>query len=550
MTKVRILFFGFIVLFCVIILRLFYIQVINPVKTSEYLKTKKIVPQRGRIFDRNMLPIVTNQRKYRLFMEPQKIEGTSDVFSTIAKILDVDQASVEARFDKTKNWVSIQSGLEKQQVDLLKMTKFTGLGFDEEQSRYYPEGSSSAHILGFVGKNEESDSVGYFGIEGFYDKDLSGLPGLIRSDRDLLNQPIFLGTQEKTEPENGRDLVLTIDKSVQSIVKKHLKDGLDLYQAKKGCVIVADPFTLEILSLSCLPDYDPDTYYTTSEEVFKNSAISDLYEPGSIFKPLIMAAALEKKSIKPNDIYDESGPVSIGEYTIKTWNNSYEGKINMTRILEKSSNVGMVYIGQKMGNKLLYDSIQKYRFGHNTDIDLQGEVPGYIKPFSDWYKIDFSTATFGQGLVVTPIQMLRAFASLINGGHLMRPFIVKQIIGEKQKIDIAPKEVDRVISDKTSELLKKMLYATIENGETKWLKPKGYSIGGKTGTAQIALKGQYDSSKTIASFIGFAPISNPKFLALVVVYEPKTSQWGSETAAPIFFNIAKELIVYYNIAPQ
>ena len=203
-----------------------------------------------------------------------------------------------------------------------------------------------------------------------------------------------------------------------------------------------------------------------------------------------------------------------------------------------------------MGKKLLFDSIQKYRFGHNTDIDLQGEVPGYIKPYTNWYEIDFATATFGQGLVVTPIQMIRAFASLINGGHLMQPFIVKQMIGEKQKVDIFPKEIDRVISEKTSDLIKKMLQSTIDNGETKWLKPKGYSIGGKTGTAQIALKGQYDSSKTIASFIGFAPVNKPKFLALVVLYEPKTSQWGSETAAPLFFNIAKELIVYYNIAPQ
>lgn len=552
MTKIRILFFGFVFLFFIIILRLFYIQIISPVNTSEYLKTKTIYPQRGRIFDRNMLPLVTNQTKYRLFMEPQKIldENEERIFSTIAQILKVDEATIAARFDKTKNWVSIKTGVTKEQVDMLEQTKIKGIGFDEEQSRYYPEGSSSAHILGFVGKNEESDSVGYFGIEGYYDKDLSGLPGLIRSDRDLLNQPIFLGTQEKTDPENGRDLVLTIDKSVQNIVKNKLKEGIELYGAKKGCAIVADPITMEILSLSCLPDYDPDAYYVTSEDVFKNSAISDLYEPGSTFKPLIVASALENKSIRIDDIYDESGPITIGEYTIQTWNNSYEGKISMTRILEKSSNVGMVYIGEKMGNKLLYDSIQKYRFGQSTDIDLQGEASGYIKPFSTWYKIDFATATFGQGIAATPIQMIRAFSSLINGGHLMRPYIVKQLISGKQKVDIFPKEIDRIMSDSVSESLKKMLYLTIENGETKSLKPKGYSIGGKTGTAQIAIKGHYDASKTIASFIGFAPVSSPRFIALVVLYEPRTSQWGSETAAPIFFNIAKELIVYYNISPQ
>ncbi|PIY71968.1 hypothetical protein COY87_03450, partial [Candidatus Roizmanbacteria bacterium CG_4_10_14_0_8_um_filter_33_9] len=436
MTKVRLLFFSFICLFLIIILRLFYIQVINPVNTSDYLKTKTIYPQRGRVFDRNMLPLVTNQTKYRLFMEPQKVKNEYDTFKTIAPILGMEEASIEARFDKTKNWVSIKLGLSKNQVTQLELTKLTGMGYDEEQTRYYPEGSASAHILGFVGKNIEGDSVGYFGIEGYYDKDLSGLPGLIRSDRDLLNQPIFLGTQEKTAPENGRDLVLTIDSSVQNIVKKQLKEGIDRYDAKKGCVIVADPKTMEILSLICLPDFDPEVYYSTSEETFKNSAISDLYEPGSTFKPLIMAAALQNKAIKINDIYNESGSVTIGEYTIQTWNNSYEGKINMTRILEKSSNVGMVYIGEKMGNKMLFDTINKYRFGEKTDIDLQGEVSGYIKPYSKWYPIDFATATFGQGLVVTPIQMIRAFASIINGGHLMQPFIVKQLISDKQKIEI------------------------------------------------------------------------------------------------------------------
>ena len=209
----------------------------------------------------------------------------------------------------------------------------------------------------------------------------------------------------------------------------------------------------------------------------------------------------------------------------------------------------MVFIGSKMGNDRLYQSILQYGFGEYTNIDMEGEASGFLKPRKAWYPIDYSTATFGQGLAVTPIQMITAFSAVINGGKLMKPYVVKELRGETiQKVE--PIFIRQVVSKKTSDIMKKMLLGTIENGETKYLKPKGYQIGGKTGTAQIPIEGHYDATKTIASFIGFSPIKNPQFIGLVIVKEPKTSQWGSETAAPIFFDIAKELIVYYNIAPE
>jgi len=352
------------------------------------------------------------------------------------------------------------------------------------------------------------------------------------------------------EAEDGRDLILTIDKAVQMIIKNRLKKAIKTYQAKEGCVIVVDPLNLEVLGLSCLPDFDAEQYYKFDETFYKNSALTNLYEPGSIFKPLIVAAAVEEKAIKPNDIYNETGPLQFGEYRIQTWNNKYEGKISITRILEKSSNVGMVYIGEKLGNKKIYQYLNDYGFGKKTDIDLQGEFVNQIKPFNNWYPIDFATVTFGQGIAVTPLQMVKAFASLINGGQLLQPHVVKQINDNSTIRNIQKKLVKRILSTQTSEVIKKMLQSTVENGEISWAKPKGYLIGGKTGTAQVAIKGHYDSSKTIASFIGFAPVSNPKFLTLVILKEPKTSQWGSETAAPLFFEIAKDLIVYYNIAPE
>lgn len=549
MTKLRLLLFGFLGIFGVVILRLFFIQVLHPDLHQDYLSTRKLQPERGKLFDCNGQPIVMNQMLYKLFFEPKLIKDKEKTVSTLAKILQMEEASIAARIDVTKTWTSVVGGIEKKTRDRIFDLTLSGLGFDEEWSRYYPDASIAAHLAGFVGKNDDGIDVGRSGIEGFYDKDLAGLPGLIRSDLDIQGRPIFLGTQERIDPENGRDLYLTIDKSVQMLVKEKLASGLEKYGAKEGCAIVANPNTMEIYALSCLPDYDPTTYYKFNNAVFRNTAISDAYEPGSTFKPLIMAAGIEANVIQPDTIFNEEGPVRIGEYTIKTWNNAYEGRITLTRVLEKSSNVGMVFVGEKLGKKRLYDAIFQYGFGESTRIDLEGEATGFFKKKNEWYPIDYATATFGQGLAVTPIQMITAFASIINGGKLMRPYVVRELRGEKiQKVE--PTVVRTVISTQTSDKIKKMLYATIENGETKFLKPKGYQIGGKTGTAQIPIEGHYDASRTIASFIGFSPIKHPQFIGLVIVKEPKTSQWGSETAAPIFFEIAKDLIVYYNIAPE
>lgn len=550
--KIKLLFGIFIIFFLLIIAKLWYIQFFQPVNpgSDAYLKTKRINAERGRIFDINSKPLVLNQNSYLLYFEPKKISDKLSLFRQISSLIDVPEASIEAKYDDTKYWLAVKSGINEETKKKIDSLKIQGIGFQYEMKRYYPEASLAAHLIGFVGKNKENEDVGYFGLEGFYDKDLKGLPGFLESERDLIDRPIFIGNQERVEPENGRDLILSIDKSVQEISKRKLLEGIEQYKAASGCAITADPYTMRIISLVCLPDFDIDRYYLFSEEYFKNPAISDLYEPGSTFKPLIVAAAINEKKIKPDDFYDENGQIKIGEYNIKTWNNQYEGKISITRILEKSSNVGMVYIGSKLGNDKIFEYLKKYGFGSTTGIDIQGENSGYLRSKNNWYEIDYATTTFGQGIVVTPIQMIRAFASLINGGKLMRPSVVSKMVSDKRENELLAKQERQVISPNTSEIIKKMLISTVEHGEYKWRIPEGYKIGGKTGTAQIAISGHYDPSKTIASFIGFAPAEKPKFLTLVILKEPKTSQWGSETAAPIFFEIAKELLVYYNIAPQ
>ncbi len=545
------LYFFLLVLFAVFV-KLFYIQVIEAgVFATDHLQTRKIMPERGKVYDRNGLPLAVNQTKYTLYVEPKLVKASkSDLVEELDEVLKLGEATLEAKIDMSKVWLAVARGLDQDKRDAILKKKLAGVGFENEPKRFYPESSLSAHLLGFVGKDEEGEDTGYFGIEGFYEKELIGLPGYLKTERDVLDKPIFVGHQERVEPENGRDLVLTIDKSVQNIVKTKLKDAVDKFGAASACATVADPYTMEILAQVCLPDFDPDKFYEASPESYINTTLSSTYEPGSTFKPLIMAAAIEEKAVKPLDSMNESGKLEIGGFQIKNWNDKYAGKISMTNILEKSSNIGMVYVGRKLGEDKLYNYLDRYGFGRPTGIDLQGEAGGILRPQEDWYEINYATASFGQGIAVTQIQLVRAFASLVNGGYLMRPYVVKEIHqGDKIRTK-EPKVEDRILSERTSEVMKKMLQSAVANAEAKFIIPPEYKIGGKTGTAQIALEGSYDAKKTIASFIGFAPVEKPRFIALVVVREPKTSQWGSETAAPVFFEIAKELFVYYNIVPE
>lgn len=551
MKKLNFLLWIFTLALLAIIVKLFFIQIISSSSFSQnYLQLRKIPPTRGIIFDRHYQPLVTNQVTYLLYIEPNKITDKEVFIGKIEKIIHLGKATLEAKLKTGKYWVPVVNQLDEKVKREIMRLKLEGVGFEENKRRYYPEGSLAAHLLGFVGKNEKGEDIGYFGIEGYWDKDLAGLPGILKTERDILGVPIFVGVQDKVEAEDGADLILTIDKTVQMLAKEKLKLGLERYGAREGCIIVANPSTMEILSLVCLPDFDPNKYYQFSEEYFKNPAISNLYEPGSIFKPLIMAAALNEKKISLSEFYNEKGPIEIDGYEIRTWNNKYEGKISITRIIEKSSNVGMVYVGEKLGREKILFYLKQFGVGELTGIDLQGEVAGFLREKKDWYPIDYATVTFGQGIVVTPIQMVRAFSSLVNGGIIFKPFVVKEIKRGDETLRIRPQKERQVISVLVSEKIKKILESAVENGEVRWAKPKGYRIGGKTGTAQVPIKGHYDPTKTIASFIGFAPVDNPKFIILVMLKEPSASPWGSETAAPLFFELAKELLVYYNIAPE
>ena len=554
MKKLKLVFVLIISGYILVLLSLLRIQFFttNYSDNADYIKKSIIPAKRGIIYDANGEILAGSSINYDISVDPQFFKPVENDIGKIADLLSVDVASIEARLKAgAPRWASLAIAVPTEKYLAMKALGFAGVYGEQRLQRVYPEASLSGTLTGFVGNDAEGKQIGYYGLEGYYESELKGLEGFYAGERDLSYRPMFFGYQDRLESQDGRDLYLTIDKSVQQIVKNVAVKGMNLHKPKEICIIVANPNTMAILGLTCLPDYDPTNYGQFPDANYRNSAISDLYEPGSTFKPIVVATALEAKVIKPTEILPESGPVKVGDSLVRTWDNKYRGTISVAETLAKSSNVGMVEIGKKLGDDQIFSLLMRYGFESETGIDLQGEVSNIVRPRADWYPIDYATITFGQGLAVTPIQLLTAFASVINGGELLRPYVVAKMSDGVKTSEHSPKIViRRVISESNSLVMRKMLEYTVEHAEYRWQKPVGYKFGGKTGTAQIAMAGNYDKSKTIASFIGFTPVDKPRFIALVILKEPSSSEWGSETAAPLFFELAKEMILYYNIPPE
>lgn len=544
-------------MFLGIIVRLLYLQVITAqdfrkAADNQHYVELTLPAQRGNIEDATGNPYVINEPTYLVYAEPHNVKDPLSFLRDVPPLLGMDTASVSASFgDGTRVWLPLMHKVSSEITNKLMALKIAGLGFEKESKRFYPEASTAAHILGFVGLDENGNDKGYFGLEGFYDRELRGKDGMLRREKDVHGNPIVVGQATRMDAQNGRTLVLWTDRVVQRIAQQKLSEGIQKYGAKEGTVTILDPKTGGVLAMATYPSYDPAVYADADLELYKNPIVASSYEPGSTFKTLIMSAGLEEKVITPETRMDESGPVRIGEYLIRTWNDQYRGSVTMTDVLIHSSNVGMVFIEKKLGEKKMLSYIHNFGFGKPTNIDVEEEQSPQLRDDAEWGEIDLATGSFGQGIAVTPIQMVRAVAALANNGWLMEPHIVREIRDSNGKIiPIKPKKIRQVVSEKTAQTIKEMMILAVDNGEAKWAKPKGYRIAGKTGTAQIAVAGHYDDKKTIASFVGFAPADNPKFVMLVTLHEPSSSQWGSETAAPLFFSIAKDLFMYYGIAPQ
>lgn len=303
--------------------------------------------------------------------------------------------------------------------------------------------------------------------------------------------------------------------------------------------------------MASFPNYNPQNWQEYSEDSFKNPVVADTYEPGSTFKVISMSAAINEKEVKPSTKCDIcAGPIEIGGFSIRTWNNKYYPQTTMTETLQHSDNTGMVFVSKKLGLNKFYKYIKDFGLDSPTGVDLQDEAQTSLRPKNDWKEIDLATASFGQGIAITGIQMVRAVSVIANGGNLVKPQIVSKISDGDKTIRIEPEiEKKNLISKETAEIVTEMMVNAVENGEAKYFLPKGFKVAGKTGTAQIPIDGHYDPNKTIASFVGFAPVDDPKFVMLVRFTEPTTSQFGSETAAPTFFDIARDLFAYFGVYP-
>lgn len=556
--RLRFIFLLFCFFSLLVICRLFYWQVVKADELSYLGKSQyggyvKVASRRGEIQTADGFPIAANKLSFLVFANPKEVKDKNTTILTLSSELQVDKASVSGALLRDRLWVPIASGVDSEAKSRVEKYHIAGVGFEEETTRFYPEASMAAHLLGFVGKNELGESKGYFGLEGYYDRQLRGKPGILAQIHDALGRPILSQmTEEDDTSVDGRKLILNIDRSIQFVAEKELKDGIEKYGAEGGMIGIIDPRTGNVLAIASFPSFDPQNYQKYSDNLYKNPFISNLFEPGSTFKSLIMAAALDAKVVKPETKCPIcSAPISIGEYEIRTWDDTYHKDINMIEVIQHSDNTGMVYVVQSLGLNRILSYLYKFGIGELTGIDLQGEVSPAIKGKNQWYPIDIATAGFGQGITVTPMELLNAFASIANEGKRMEPHVVSRIETQDGKvIAISPKVVNQPISTATAKVMTEILVNAVDKGEAKWAKPKGYRIAGKTGTAQIPIAGHYDANKTIASFTGFAPAENPRFAMLVIIDRPTSSIYGSETAAPIFFKVAKEILSYYGIPPS
>lgn len=452
-------------------------------------------------------------------------------------------------------WVNLYHFVTAENHDKIANLKIPGIGFEDEQTRDYPEASMAAHTLGFVGADQNGNPKGYFGLEGYYQREIAGKAGEVRLEKDAFGRPIAIGSEERQEKQDGRNLITTIDRSVQHFVESNLEKGITDWKATGGTAVVMDPKTGAIVALASLPRYHPGDFAYYPTKLYKNPAIADLFEPGSIIKPLVMSAAINENKLTPETRCDKcDGPRQIYDFYIHTFDNHYHSNETMTDVLVNSDNTGMVFVGEKLGFKGLYSYFQRFGFGKRTGVDLEEEEEGSLRNINDYYPIDQATMTFGQGISVNVLQMVRGYGALANRGILPTPYLVSQIQGNGQTITLPHKPGPQVISESTARTVTEMLVQVANKSPEHFPKDRipelsNFRIAAKSGTAQIAVGGKYKPSGTIASVIGYFPADDPKFVVYVKLNEPEVRPWGSDTAGPVFFSIIRDLISHYGISP-
>lgn len=507
-------------------------------------------PLRGRIYDDRGDPLATDITMNTVYAVPRDIKDPARTAAEVAPVLGLSVKSVQDAMTGDSLYVPLAYRVNQATSKKLQQLALSGVGLEPQIVRDYPDGSEAGQVLGYVNANNQ----GNYGLEGHYNSLLAGKAGLRSVLRDTAGNTVRISSAPSTAAHAGGDLHLTLDPMVQNLVENELHRAVQKHRADSGTVIVEDPRNGRILAMASTPGYDPNQYNTVTDySRFINPAISDTYEPGSTFKIITMAAGLDTHVITPRSAFDDTGIFMVDGTALHNWNDLGNGWENMTQVLQHSANVGASWVANRLGISRFYTYIHRFRIGQPTHIGLSGEVPGqvWLPGQKEWNIVTLYTNSFGQGLTVTPLQLVQAVGAVANHGRMMKPQIVHSIVYDGHIIQKKPVSLGQVITPRTSYELTNMLVHSAIDGEASFALVKGYNIAAKTGTANVAgSNGQYLQGVTIASTIGYAPAFHPRFLVLAIIRHPRDQPWGSTVAAPILHDLFQELFMYYHIPPS
>lgn len=536
--------------------RLIHFQVLQHTelksKAEDEHRRKMPVPaRRGDILDRDGHPLAITVMYGTVEVVGTQAKPPERVATLLAPLVQMRPEEILPLINpQDPKSVPVKTGLPWAVVSLINEAQVPGVVVRPVPSRHYAEGSLAARVIGLVG----TDYQGLAGLEHFYDDELAGKPGLLDTELNTVGQEIILGRKLRVAPTDGADLVLTIDRFVQRTAERLLAESVAHNRSTGGSIIVMEPSTGAILASATLPTYDLNDDKRFRPDVtalFKSAEVADQYEPGSVLKVLTMAAGLEDGVVTPQATVNDTGLVSVNGLAVRNWNLAGNGVINMTEVLIHSSNIGAQYVASRLGEQRFYDYYSRFGFGKPTGVDLPGEVPGMMRTprVTDWNRLDLVTNSFGQGIAVTPIQVITAMASLGNDGLMMRPRFVREIRRPGGVETIAPEPVEQVISPRTAQVLRGMMVHVLEQKSLEPYRIPGYRAAGKTGTADYATIGGYKSGKTYASVVALAPAEAPRFAVLIRLDAPEAI-YGGRVAVPVLAELLPALYTYYRIPPS
>ena len=530
--------------------------------TGQHELFEHLYPERGRIFVHDgstLVPIALNQTLSLVYADPRDVTDPASEALALGTALGDGQGTIDTLTqtlsDTQSSYKAIEHGVDPTTADSISALNLPGITVTDETARLYPDPSMGGHLTGFVGSQSDGSLAGEYGIEGYFDKELAGTPGSIQSEKDISGQMITIGDVNIDPAVNGDDIVLTIDRTIQYEACAALNKAVTDHQAAGGSIVILEPSTGRILAMCGNPDFDPNNYgQVTDPSDFNNPAIFNAYEPGSVFKAFTIAAGIDAGAILPDTTYTDTGAVKIDGYTIKNSSDRALGVQTMTQALDQSLNTGMIFAMHKMGQSVFTDYVNKFGFGQPTGVELDTEAAGDLTSLNSAGAgaIFADTASFGQGITVTPLQLAAAYGAIADGGILKKPYIVDEIVHPDGTVEQEhPQDIRRVINEKTAQLVSGMLVDVVENGLGVAGKVPGYYIAGKTGTAQVASKDHagYDPTATIGSFAGFGPVENPRFVMVVRIDTPKDVSWAESSAAPVFGQLAAFILQYLNVPP-